>query len=79
MVRRAPPPVPRLADVPNNIEDKVVAGHLRQLRETLVRELSARPPFTQPQPDLLLMSPNGTVYRLTVNDAGFLATTALTS
>lgn len=75
---KAPPSPPRLTPAPS-FEDPGVKTHLDKLNNDIRRELLARPPQTQPVDSFLMMSPNGTVFKITVSDVGLLATEELPS
>lgn len=86
-MRKIPPPGPRLPSPPD-VPTKDVRGipdvsnivnYLKASHRELGNELRNRTPDNQVRSLLLLMSPNGTVYQVTVSDTGVLTTTELAS
>lgn len=51
------------------------APYLRSLVQSITQELEARVPDTTPKASVLLASPNGSVYSVTVTDAGVVTAT----
>lgn len=79
MAPKAPAPSTLLPDVPTIIEDGAVTSYLRKLRDAINSELLRRIRKTEPVAEVLLVSPDGTVYKITVSNAGVLSTTAMPS
>lgn len=50
-------------------------NYLRELNAALQREFERRPPVETPYHELLLISPGGNVFAITVSDQGVLQTT----
>lgn len=59
---------------PGTLENSVRA-YLSLLVQQLTRALEEKQPRNTAQPSVLLASPNGSVYTVTVTDAGVLTTT----
>lgn len=77
-MRKAPPQAPRLSKAPE-FEDRAVTAHFNKLAVDLTRELQARPSVTEARDNVMLMSPSGKVFKVTVDDAGALITEELAS
>lgn len=67
-----------LTTPPGNL-DAQTRNYLMLLIKQLTGALLARPPKEQPQGSILLASPNGSVYTVTVTDAGVLTATLVKS
>lgn len=77
-MRRAPPPPPRISKAPP-FEDVGVTKHFDRVAVDVSRELQSRIVKTEPVDNLLLMSPGGKVFKVTVDDTGVISTTELAS
>lgn len=75
---RAPPPSPRITKSPEFTEPGI-SRHFDRVALDVSRELSARPTRTEAVDNILLISPNGTVYKVTVSNAGVLTTEVMPS
>lgn len=60
---------------PMEKSDPVLVAYLRRLGLWMTTQLQTKLPIRTATPFVLLLSPNGTVYRLTVDDSGALITT----
>lgn len=79
MAPKAPAPSSLLPDVPQAIEDGAVTSYLRRLREAISGELLKRPRKTEPVPEILMISPDQTVYRIVISNGGVLSTEVMPS
>ena len=75
---KAPPSQSRLPASPQ-FKEAGLTDHLNRLSVSLQREFTERPTKTTPVSSVLLMSPSGKVYTVTVDDTGALVTTELAS
>ena len=60
-------------NVPNT-PDRDLVGYISALHKVLGNLFNSRPPVTEPRNAILLVSPSGAVYTVTVTDAGILNT-----
>jgi predicted component of type VI protein secretion system len=67
-----------LSTPPGNL-DPVTRNYLMLLVKQVTGALLSRAPREQPQPSVLLASPDGSVYTVTVTNAGVLTTTLVKS
>lgn len=74
MATHGPTPLPSFGIVPRQYDAAWYSAFIAQLGRRLA--LFAGPSTVQPE--LLLQSPDGTIYRVTVGNTGTLTTTALT-
>jgi hypothetical protein len=75
---RAPPSPPRLAKSPA-FKEEGLKSYFDKLVVDLIREFVARSTKTEAVDNILLMSPAGKVFKVTVDDAGVLSTTEMAS
>lgn len=75
---KTPPPSPRITKAPN-FEDPTLTRHFDRVVADISRELQSRVTKTEAAESILLISPSGKVYKITVDDAGSLITTELAS
>lgn len=78
MSRKAPPPSPRIAKSPV-FKEEGLTSHLDRMSADLSRELQSRVVRTEALDSILLMSPIGKVFKVTVDDAGVLITVEVAS
>ena len=64
-----------LPKIPTFTKEPALNPYLRDLTKELERELRQRVPATTGVGAIHLVSPNGSVWRITVSDAGVIATT----
>jgi hypothetical protein len=73
-MKRNPPPRPRLTKAPP-FKEVGLTQYLDSLSEDIVRELYTRATVTEPVFEVLLTSPAGKVWSVTISDAGILTAT----
>lgn len=75
---KAPPSPPRITPAPD-FKEAGLKPYFDTLNNDVRRELMARSVRTEPVDSILLISPNKTVYKITVSDTGVLSTEAMPS
>jgi hypothetical protein len=73
-MNRIPPPIDRMPEVSDPIEDKSVVVYLNRLRKSMSDALAKRATKTEPVMEVLLYSPSGKVFSVKVDNAGALST-----